>query len=90
MGQVQQLPDPVNTINLRVVQEKCRVTGGNKWITAGVATHGEMAAAVDAQLAVDVSRIGLHDGLEMLNVIVFQDQTGRVEEGGEALGDAGV
>lgn len=72
------------------MQEEGRVAGGDKGIRTRVSANGEMAAAVDAQLAVHIARVGLHDGLEHLDVGVLENEAGGVEERRVPGGDAGV
>ena len=72
------------------MQEESRVTGADEWITTGVTAHGEVASTMDTKLAVDIAGIGLHDGLELLNVVVVQNEAGGVQERSVTLGHAGV
>jgi len=59
VGKVQHLPDPVDAIDLGVVQEEGGVTGADEGVGAGVATDDEVAATVDAQVTEDVAGIAL-------------------------------
>lgn len=73
-----------------MVEIKGRIAGRDEGVSARIATNGEMPAAVDAQLSMDVAGIGLHDGLEVLNIVVLEDQAGRVAKGIEPGRNAGI
>lgn len=49
-SKVQALPDPVDAVDLTVVEVKGRVTRRYEGVGARVTTDGEVAAAVDAYL----------------------------------------
>lgn len=57
--EVKHLPDPVDTVDLRVVQVEGRVTRGDESVRAGVTSNGEVAATVNTKRVGGVARVAL-------------------------------
>ena len=85
--EVEHLPDPVDTVDLRVVQPEGGVVGRDEGIAARVAANGEVTAAVDAQQVGRAARVAVHLGRELKDVGRAEDELGRVAERRPLFGD---
>jgi len=85
LGGVLVLPDPPDAVDLAVVDPEGRVTRAGKDVTGRVALEGEVAASVNAILA--LGKVTLHDVLEGANVGAVGNEIGRVALAGVAAAD---
>lgn len=87
---VKVLPDPVEPINLAVMEPEDRITGADEGVSSRIAANGEVTAAMDTEFTSGVARVTLEVGLEVLDVGRAQNQRGAVVEAGEFLGNIAV
>ena len=87
---VELLPDPVDPVNLRMVEVKSRVTRRNERVSAGVTADGKVSAAVDADVVGDEPGIRFQENVEIPVGRGGQKHVGRVAERGEGAGEVTV
>ncbi len=88
--EVKHLPDPVDAVDLAVVEVEGRVARRDEGIRAGVAADHKVATAVDTKRVRNISRVALHGGAEDFNVGRVDDEISRVAEAGKPLAGIGV
>lgn len=88
--EVEHLPDPVDTVDLGVVQPEGGVVGRDEGVAARIATNGEVTATVYAHEVGRATWVAAHLGRELKDVGRAEDELRRVAERRPLLGDARV